>query len=132
MDATPLSDEDRAILALESPTVAGHTCKVIEVAAGGPTLDELRRRIAARIDAAPALMTKLGGDAHEPARGGDEEFDLSAHVGPASAEEPLDRGGLRELVAHLFAERLDRARPLWRIDVAELEGGGSALVWRIH
>ena len=132
MDATPLSDEDRAILALESATVAGHTCKVIEVAAGGPTLDELRDRISARIDAAPALTTKLGGDARMPAWVADEEFDLSAHVGPAPGDEPLGRGELRELVAELFAERLDRDRPLWRIDVAELQDGGSVLVWRIH
>jgi hypothetical protein len=32
----------------------------------------------------------------------------------------------------LFAERLDRERPLWRIDVVRLEGGGAALVWRLH
>src|SRR3954451_13384528 len=127
MDATPLSDEDRAILALESPTIARHTCKGIEVPAGGPTLDELRERIAARIDAAPALRTKLGGEAKAPAWVVDSGFDLSAHVGPAPGDAPVDPEGLRTLVAGLFAERLDRERPLWRIDVAELEGGGSAL-----
>jgi diacylglycerol O-acyltransferase / wax synthase len=132
MDATPLSDEDRAILALESPTVAGHTCKVIEVGAGGPKVEELRERIAGRIDAAPALLAKLGGDARHPMWVRDEEFDLSAHVRPAVVDEPVDRDGLRRLVAELFAERLDRRRPLWRIDVAETEDGGSVLVWRIH
>jgi WS/DGAT/MGAT family acyltransferase len=35
-------------------------------------------------------------------------------------------------VARLFAARLDRARPLWRIDALPLAGGGGALVWRIH
>ena len=40
--------------------------------------------------------------------------------------------GLRAKVGELFAQRLDRSRPLWRIDVVPLSQGGSALVWRIH
>ena len=40
---------------------------------------------------------------------------------------------LRSLTASLFEQRLDRSRPLWRIDVVpELTDGGSALVWRFH
>jgi WS/DGAT/MGAT family acyltransferase len=40
---------------------------------------------------------------------------------------------LRAAVARVFEQRLDRSRPLWRIDVIpSLAGGGSALVWRIH
>jgi WS/DGAT/MGAT family acyltransferase len=35
-------------------------------------------------------------------------------------------------VSDLFEQRLDRERPLWRLDVVPLAGGGSALVWRIH
>src|SRR5213079_3136542 len=38
----------------------------------------------------------------------------------------------RREVARLFAERLDRDRPLWRIDLLSLEGDRAALVWRIH
>ena len=39
---------------------------------------------------------------------------------------------MRSEIARLFGERLDRKRPLWRIDVARLAGGGAALVWRLH
>jgi diacylglycerol O-acyltransferase len=37
-----LTDEDRAILELESETIAGHTCKVIVLGEGAPGADDLR------------------------------------------------------------------------------------------
>jgi hypothetical protein len=45
----PLSPEDRAILDLESPHVAGHTCKVIVLAGGRPGLGALRDEITGRL-----------------------------------------------------------------------------------
>jgi hypothetical protein len=50
----------------------------------------------------------------------------------APVEGPVDRAGLMDLVARLFEQRLDRERPLWRMDLVTLAEGGSALVWRIH
>jgi hypothetical protein len=132
-DPIPLGPEDRTILALESPTIAGHTCKVARLGGGAPLdVDALRARIAERIALAPALTRRLGGDAGEPSWVPDTDFDVGNHVGPAPVEGAVDRAGLLELVARLFEQRLDRARPLWRIDVVALADGGSALVWRIH
>jgi diacylglycerol O-acyltransferase len=132
MAAIPLAREDRAILELERATIVGHTCKVIALGAGAPDLGALRASIAARLGAAPPLTRRLGGDPAAPAWVPDERFDVAQHVVAAAAKAPLDEAGLRAEVARLFAERLDRARPLWRIDVLPLAGGGSALVWRIH
>jgi WS/DGAT/MGAT family acyltransferase len=131
-DSIPLGPEDRAILALESPTIAGHTCKVARLGGAPLDVDALRARVAERIALAPALTRRLGGDAREPSWVPDADFDVAHHVGPAPVEGPVDRTGLLELVARLFEQRLDRARPLWRIDVVALADGGSALVWRIH
>jgi WS/DGAT/MGAT family acyltransferase len=36
------------------------------------------------------------------------------------------------VVADLFAEKLDRARPLWRMDLVPMDGGRAAIVWRVH
>jgi diacylglycerol O-acyltransferase / wax synthase len=58
-DWVALSAEDRAILALESPTIAGHTCKVIHLTESAPDLAQLRARIAERIHLAPALTRRL-------------------------------------------------------------------------
>jgi hypothetical protein len=134
-DFIPLGPEDRAILELECRTIAGHTCKVVRLAAGdGAALDaeRLRERVAARIALAPALTRRLGGGAHAPGWVPDPDFDLRRHIVAADVAGRLDRAGLLALVAELFEQRLDRARPLWRIDTVAMADGGSALIWRIH
>ena len=51
----------------------------------------------------------------------------------AEGGQGLDADGLRAAVADLFATRLDRDLPLWRIDVVPFgRGDRAALVWRIH
>ncbi|HLB21751.1 MAG TPA: wax ester/triacylglycerol synthase domain-containing protein [Solirubrobacteraceae bacterium] len=134
-DVIPLGPEDRAILNLECRTIAGHTCKVVRLAPGGRAgLDavRLRERIAQRLELAPALTRRLGGTAHRPGWVHDEHFDLSRHIVAAPVKRPLDRADLPSLVARLFEQRLDRSRPLWRIDTVALADGGCALIWRIH
>ena len=121
----PLSREDRDILALESATVAGHTCKIAVFDGDGPSLGELRASIASRLP--DMLRRRLGGTDAEPAWVEDEGFSIEDHV--VAGAEGAD---LAECVAELFAERLDRSRPLWRIDLVGLREGGAALVWRIH
>ncbi len=128
----PLAAADRAILALEGPTVAGHTCKVVTVAAGGPALGELRASIGARLGGAPALTRRLDGPDDAPAWVPDPDFQLADHVADAGTGESLPRPELRAAVARLFEQRLDRSRPLWRIDRIALDDGATALVWRLH
>jgi diacylglycerol O-acyltransferase len=131
----PLGVEDRAILDLECRTIAGHTCKVVRLAPRtGLDLEvaRLRERVAERIELAPALTRRLAGAARRPCWIQDEDFDLAQHVVAAPVDGPLDRAGLLALVARLFEQRLDRSRPLWRIDTVALAGGGCALIWRIH
>jgi WS/DGAT/MGAT family acyltransferase len=132
METVPLGAEDRAILALESETVAGHTCKVVRVGPGAPDVERLRASVAARLADAPALTRRLGGKPSAPEWVPDPDFDVADHVVAAPIVEPLDATDLRAAVAELFTERLDRSRPLWRIDVLPVADGGSALVWRIH
>jgi len=67
------------------------------------------------------------------------QVDMAAHVvaAPASGAGDEagaeDEAGFRTTVAGIFAQHLDRSRPLWRIDVIPRRpGGGSALIWRIH
>jgi diacylglycerol O-acyltransferase len=134
-DFVALGPEDRAILELECRTIAGHTCKVVRLAASdGGALDaeRLRERVAERIELAPALTRRLGGSAQAPGWVPDTDFDLRRHIVAADVEQPLDHAGLLALVAELFEQRLDRARPLWRIDTVAMADGGSALIWRIH
>ncbi len=130
--AIPLTAQDEAILGLEGSLLAGHTCKVIALAGPAPSLEQLRARVAERIPAIPALALRLGASGGRPAWAADPRFDPHTQIVEAAAGCELDAAALRAEVARLFGERLDRERPLWRIDVARLEGGGAALIWRLH
>lgn len=127
----PLSDEDLAILGLESDTVAGHTCKVL-VLEQPVDPDRLREAIGARLDQAPELSMRLaetdGAMCWSPA-----EVDLSEHVLAHDTAGPVDEAGLLAAVARAFERRLDRSIPLWRLEViSPLSDGGSVLLWTIH
>ncbi len=130
--AVPLTAQDEAILRLEGRLLAGHTCKVIALAAPAPSLEELRARVAERIPAVPELAMRLGVANGRPAWVREPAFDPADQVVEAAGGAELDDRALRAEIARVFSERLDRERPLWRIDVARLAGGGAALVWRLH
>jgi diacylglycerol O-acyltransferase / wax synthase len=132
LEAIPLSAEDRAILALESDTIAGHVCKVVLLGAGGPDEAALRTAVAERISSAPALTRRLGGRDEAPAWVPDPDFDIALHVGDAPADKPVDRDDVPAAVAALFEQHLPRDRPLWRIDRVAVRDGGAVLVWRLH
>jgi hypothetical protein len=128
----PLSAEDRAILGLESATVAGHTCKVIRLAPGAPDEAGLRALVADRISGAPPLTRKLGGTDRAPEWVSDDDFDIARHVFAPQSQPPLAHEQVPTAVAELFEQRLERDRPLWRLDRLALDDGGAVLVWRIH
>jgi hypothetical protein len=132
VDEVPLSAEDRAILALECDTIVGHTCKVIRVGPGAPDIAALRDSIAARIDRAPPLTRRLDDAGAGTSWVPDRAFEVRNHVSELRPDRPLDAAGLSAAVAALFAQRLDRERPLWQLDVARLDDGGAAMIWRIH
>ena len=128
----PLGPEDRAILALECATVAGHTCKVMRLGPTAPNVAALRERIAARIHLTPALLWRLSDNRETPGWEADPDFELTRHVVEHRHHRPVSPEGLLTCVARLFEQRLDRGRPLWQMDLIELEQDERALVWRIH
>jgi diacylglycerol O-acyltransferase len=125
-----LSAEDARILRLESATIAGHMTKVIVLDPAGPrpTLEALRARIAARLERAPRLACRLGRAPRTdaPAWVADPAFDVAAHVRTVDSPLTGDRPDLPVIVAGLVAERLDRARPLWTIDLVDPGPGEPA------
>lgn len=130
--AIPLSAEDRAILSLESPTVAGHICFVTVT---GPGLDasDVRQRVQQRLGSVPSLRRRLGTDAGQPAWVPDDSFDIGAHIVAERSDSPLAPPDVTRRIATLFTQRLDRARPLWRLDLlGPTDDGSLVIVWRIH
>ena len=130
--ARPLSREDLSILALENETVAGHTCKVI-LLDGAVNPGSLRTSISGRLPRAPMLSMRLGEIDGAPWWVPAPQLDIAAHIMAVPVSGADDEAGFRATVAGIFAQHLDRSRPLWRIDVIPRRpGGGSALIWRIH
>ena len=124
-----LSAEDARILALESGTVRGHTCKVI-VIAGERSAEQVRAHLAKRLAAVPRLTRRVDPATGPPAWNDDPGFSLERHVIDRGA---LDDAGLRRLVCTAMETPLDRGHPLWAMEVVSpLAGGRTALVWRIH
>ena len=126
-----LSDEDLAILELERGPVVGRTCKVL-ILERPVDVAELRASIGSRLEGAPELTLRLQDEDGTLWWARDDAIDLRDHV-VADAGPPLDGDALRAAIAHLFEQRLDRTRPLWRIDLLPpLDDRRGALVWRIH
>ncbi len=135
-ETQPLSDEDLAILKLESPRIAGHVAKVITIDpspdGGVLGIDALRQHVAAGLERFPVMRCRLSDDAERPSWIEDERFDIRNQVSSWPASAPADRAGLFEITARLMETRLDRSRPLWAIHLVELEDGQSALVLLLH
>ena len=129
--AERLSPEDSRILALESSSIVGHTCKVVIADRTGDGVTYLRDRIARRIALAPScrrriVMTPHGLDA--PVWADDPNFDVRRHVRKVPVSSPVGDAELREIVAGVMAERLPGDRPLWAIDVVEPPEDGTRAV----
>jgi len=129
VEPEPLSAEDARILALESGTIRGHTCKVI-VLEGEHGDGEVCAQLERRLHLQPRLRQRVEDGRHGPAWVDDRDFAVERHV---RARGPATRSELLELVGEVMAKPLDRGRPLWAMDVVSpLAGRDTAIVWRIH
>ena len=131
-EPVPLEEQDLKILEIEGPTVVGHTCKVIRLAAPGVGFEALFESVGQKVSSVPELNWKLSDDNGTICWVVDANFRLERHLVPLDAGSRLSEAELSAAAGGLFGEKLDRSHPLWRIDVAELEDGGTALIWRIH
>lgn len=60
------------------------------------------------------------------------DFRLEEHVLTTALPAPAGRAELEALISHAASTSLDRARPLWRVQLVEAYGQGSALLVRMH
>jgi WS/DGAT/MGAT family acyltransferase len=139
--AEVLSSLDRAFLTIESASLPMHVGAVAIFEGGGLTradggldVEALRGIVADALEATPRLRQQLRtvpllGAAWCPA----PEVSLTRHVRHAAIPRPGTPAQLDALVGQLFAQPLDRRRPLWELWAVEgLEGGRFALVAKVH
>lgn len=136
-----LSSLDASFLRVETPTAHMHVAWKGRFRPVGdrpaPTLDLLRRSIAARLAAAPRFRQRVvfpPAGLGEPVWVDDERFDLAHHVRAFSGDdEPLGRARFDELADVALSTPLERDRALWRVHLApRLDDGSVGLVMQVH
>ena len=143
MNPDRLAAIDESYLVAESPATPLHVASlgVFEPgqmcdADGTPRLDEIRRRIAGRLDLLPRMRQRIADvpfGIHRPVWVDDVDFDIVNHVDAVPLGTPNDEAALLRLTERVIMEPLDRAHPLWHLRfVTGLEGGRVALIERAH
>ena len=99
-------------------------------------IDDLKLLLRAGMARMPRLFERVVpglGRLSTPAWAPDAEFDLDYHVREIELPGPGDERELFDLAAQLYAEPLDRTRPLWRfVSIRGLEGGRGAIYALMH
>ncbi|HET6951731.1 MAG TPA: wax ester/triacylglycerol synthase family O-acyltransferase [Acidimicrobiales bacterium] len=138
-----LSMLDSAFLWLEHPgrpihigAVATFEAAPLLDGSGRLRIDEIRDRLAGRLDELPVLRRRLAGvrfGADLPRWTDDADFDIARHV----VEQRLPAGSgddtLRQVAGELHSQVLPRDRPLWEMRfLTGLDGGRVGMVERVH
>lgn len=124
-----LSALDSSFLHLERGGAHMHVASVLVFAGVAPTHEELMASVEARLHRVPRYRQRL---AHVPLGQGrpvwvdDPHFNIAYHVRHAALPMPGGERELRNLAGRLFAQPLDRTKPLWDMVLVERirdEGG---------
>jgi diacylglycerol O-acyltransferase / wax synthase len=101
-----------------------------------PAYDDLVEALGARLSLVPRYRQKLAAvplGQGRPTWVDDPHFNIRYHVRHSALPAPGDDAALRRLAGRLFAQRLDRSKPLWEMHLVEgLEGDRFALVSKTH
>ena len=101
-----------------------------------PSYAELAGLFAAKVPKLPKyrqVVRTMPLQLFRPYLSDDEQFELSFHVRHAAVPPPGRASQLRELASRIFAERLDRDRPLWEAWFLEgLQQGRWAILSKVH
>ncbi|GAA2119969.1 wax ester/triacylglycerol synthase family O-acyltransferase [Nocardioides bigeumensis] len=133
-----LRARDLALLAIESPSAPLHnaTVEIFDPEDSGFDHADLVGLIADRIAFVPRYRQRLQavpGHLANPVWVDDPGFDLAYHVRRSGLPRPGTLDQLRDLVARIVSQPLDRSRPLWEVYFIEgLEKGGFALLSKSH
>ena len=136
MPGDRLTGLDASFLHLEDASAHMHVASVMVFEGDPPPYDELLDSIERRLHLVPRYRQKL---AFVPLGQGrprwvdDPHLNLQYHVRATALPAPGTEDQLRALAGRVFAQGLDRDKPLWEIWLAEgLEGGRFALLSKTH
>ena len=131
-----MSDADALMWTVEKDPTLRSTVVTVLTLDRSPDWDELVERVERGSHLIPRLrqrvvtpMLRVG----PPCWSADTQFDLSYHLRRVRAPEPGSFECVLDLARNAAMAGFDRARPLWEYTVVDgLEGGGAALVLKVH
>ena len=131
-----MSTLDAGFFFVEHDNVPMHLGSLAVFEGPAPSYDDLVRLLSAKLPLVPRyrqLVRAMPLQIFRPVWVDDAHFEISYHVRHAAVPAPGEAEQLRTLAAKIFAQRLDRARPLWEAWLLEgLEGGRWALISKVH
>jgi diacylglycerol O-acyltransferase / wax synthase len=131
-----MSPMDASFLHIEGPSNPMHIGGVSIFEGPAPPFEDLELMVAGKLDAVPRYRQKvrfvplgLG----RPVWVDDPHFNLAYHLRHTALPAPGSDEKLRRTAARIFAQHLDRNKPLWEIWMVEgLEDGRWALLSKVH
>ena len=131
-----LTGLDSSFLHLEKDGAHMHVASTTLFEGPAPEYPEFRDHIGSRLHLVPRFRQKLRfvplGQGR-PVWVDDPHLNLNYHVRHTSLPPPGSEDQLRKLASRIFAQQLDRSKPLWEIWLVEgLEGGRFAIVGKTH
>jgi diacylglycerol O-acyltransferase / wax synthase len=129
-----LSALDESFLRLETDSAPMHVGWTLVLDGEAPSLPELRDHIAGRLGLLPRFRRRVvTSRLHDPLWVDDARFSLADHISKVPAPVPGGPAGLRSAVGSVLSARLERDRPLWRMQlVTGLGERRFALVAQVH
>jgi diacylglycerol O-acyltransferase len=131
-----LSALDAGFFFVEHENVPMHIGSVAVFEGPAPAHQDLVALIAAKLPLVPRyrqVVRTMPLQIFRPVWADDEHFEIGYHVRHAAVPAPGGGEQLRKLAAQIFAQRLDRARPLWEAWLLEgLRGGRWAVISKVH
>ncbi len=131
-----MSPMDASFLHIEGPNNPMHIGGVSIFAGPPPPIEALEEMVASKLDAVPRYRQKvrfvpLG--IGRPVWVADPHFHLSYHLRHSALPAPGGEAILRKTAARIFAQPLDRDKPLWEIWMIEgLSENRWALLSKVH
>jgi len=124
-----ISALDASFLHLEKAGERLHVASITIFEGPTPAYDELRDHVEARLHLVPRFRQRLAEvpyDQGRPVWVDDPYFNLRYHLRHAGLPAPGSREQLKNLAGRLFAQPLDRTKPLWELTLVDgLWGAGG-------
>ena len=131
-----LSAVDAAFLHQETASTHMHIGGVARFSGPPPEYEQMLGHVRSRLHLVPRYRQKVRevpGGLGRQRWVDDPTFNLEYHVRHTALPAPGGDDELHELVARVFAQRLDRTKPLWELWIVEgLQDGGWALLSKTH